>query len=131
MSASTKMDPPPVKAELVNDGGRTSGITSFRGGKLLCHSSQEGGVRICERNTGMSKGDWGGGAAAAGTETPLQPMDTHGGPDIHLQPWRTPQWSRWMPKGAWVGSPSWSRLVPGPEASYREEPKWKVLWQEL
>lgn len=38
----------------------------------------------------MSKGDGGGGAAGAGTETPLQPMDIHGGPDIHLQPLEDP-----------------------------------------
>ncbi|TRZ18831.1 hypothetical protein HGM15179_008255 [Zosterops borbonicus] len=91
MPASTKMDPPPVKAELISDGGKTSGITPLRRGKLLCHSSQEGGVKqLCERDTRMSKGDGEGGAAGAGTETPLQPMDIHGGPDIHLQPLEDP-----------------------------------------
>jgi len=31
---------------------------------------------------------------------PLQPMEVHGGADLHLQPREgTPRWSRWMPEG--------------------------------
>jgi len=39
---------------------------------------------------------------------PLQPMEVHGGADIHLQPVEgTPCWSRWVPEGDCdpVGSP--------------------------
>jgi len=61
------------------------------------------------------KKEGGGGAQNVGTETlplqvvmktmvrqaaPLQPMEVHGGADIHLQPVEgTPRWSRWVPEG--------------------------------
>ena len=65
---------------------------------------------------------------------PLQPMEVNSGADIHLQPTETPCWSRWMPKGGCdpVGSPSWSRLLAGPVALWREEPRLEqVCWQDL
>lgn len=48
-----KMDSPPGKAELINGGGKTSGITSLGEGNLLCNSSWERGVRIYERNNSV------------------------------------------------------------------------------
>ena len=65
---------------------------------------RERGLRICERNnsadTKVSEEGGGGGAPGAGAEiplqpvgktmvrqaVPLQPMEVHGGADIHLQP---------------------------------------------
>jgi len=55
----------------------------------------------------------------------LQSMDLHGGADIHLQPMEgSPCRSRGMPEGSCdtVGSPHWSRLLPGPVDPWREEP---------
>ena len=69
---------------------------------------QERGVRRCERNssadTKVSEEGGGGGAPGAGAEiplqpivktmvrqaVPLQPMEVHGGADIHLQPVEDP-----------------------------------------
>ncbi|KAK4830727.1 hypothetical protein QYF61_013177 [Mycteria americana] len=74
-----------------------------KGEKLLCNSSQKRGVRICERNnsadTKVTEEGGGGGAPGPGAEIslqpmvktmvrqafPLQPMEVHGGADIHLQ----------------------------------------------
>ena len=68
----------------------------------------ERGVRRCERNnsadTKVSEEGGGGGAPGAGAEiplqpvgktmvrqaVPLQPMEVHGGADIHLQPVEDP-----------------------------------------
>jgi len=65
-------------------------------------------VRICERNnsadTKVSEGGGGGGAPSSGAEIPLQPMEktmvrqavplqpveVHGGADLHLQPVEDP-----------------------------------------
>jgi len=93
-------------------------------------------VRLNERNncadTKVSEEGGGGGAPEARAEifplqlvmktmvrqvVPLQPMEVHSGADIHLQPMEgTPRRSRWMPEGGCdpVGSPRWSRLLPGP-----------------
>ena len=69
---------------------------------------RERGVRRCERNnsadTKVSEEGGGGGAPGAGAEiplqpvvktmvrqaVPLQPMEVHGGADIHLQPVEDP-----------------------------------------
>ena len=69
---------------------------------------QERGVRRCERNnsadTKVREEEGGGGAPGAGAEiplqpmvktmvrqaVPLQPMEVHGGADIHLQPVEDP-----------------------------------------
>ena len=107
--AGSKADPLLAKAKPISDGGSTSVITHLRRGKkLLRNSSWERGVRICERNnsadTKVSKEGGGGGAPGAGAEiplqpmvktmvrqaVPLQPMDVHGGADIHLQPVEDP-----------------------------------------
>ena len=102
----------------------------------------ERGVRRCERNnsedTKVSEEGGGGGAPGTGAEiplqpvvktmvrqaVPLQPMEVHGGADIHLQPVEDPHRSRRMPKGRCdpVGSPRWSRLLAGPVDPWREEP---------
>jgi len=66
---------------------------------------------------------------------PLLSMEVHGGADIHLQPVEgTPRQSRWTPEGGCdpVGSPRWSRLLPGPVDPWREEPTpEQVCWQGL
>ena len=104
MPAGSKTDPPLAKAEPISDGGRASGITYLRQGKkLLCNSSRKRGVRISDRNnsadTKVSEEGGRGGAPGAGAEislqpvvktmvrqvVPLQPMEVHGGADIHLQ----------------------------------------------
>jgi len=56
---------------------------------------------------------------------PLQSMEAHGGADLHMQPMEgTPRQSRWMPEGSCdpVGTPRWSRLLPGPADPWREDP---------
>jgi len=66
---------------------------------------------------------------------PLQPMEVHGGADIHLQPVEgTPHWIRWMPEKSCdpVGSPHCSRLLPGPADLWREKPTLEqICWQGL
>jgi len=66
---------------------------------------------------------------------PLQPIEVHGGADIHLQPMEgTPCWSRWMLEGSCepMGSQRWSRLLARPADPWREEPKpEQVCWQGL
>ena len=76
---------------------------------MLCNCSQKRGVRICERkNSADTKvNEEGGGvdALGAGAEiplqqplmktmvrqaVPLQPMEVHGGADVHLQPGEDP-----------------------------------------
>ena len=75
-----------------------------RGMKILHNSNYGRGVTICERNnsvdTKISEEGEEGGASCAGAEIPLQPMvktvvrqavplqplEVHGGADIHLQP---------------------------------------------
>ena len=64
----------------------------------------------------------------------LQPVEVHGGADLHLQPVETPHQSRWVPEGGCdpMGSSCWSRLPPGPVAPWREEPTLdQVCWQGL
>ena len=66
---------------------------------------------------------------------PLQPMEVHSEADLHLQPVEgIPHWSRGMPEGRCdpVGSPRWSRLLPGPADPWREKPTpEQVCWQGL
>jgi len=75
---------------------------------MLCNSIWEREVKKCERNrpaaTRVSEEGGGGGAPGAGSELPLQPvmktmvrqavalqpMEVHGGADIHLQPVEDP-----------------------------------------
>ena len=69
---------------------------------MLCNSSRDRGVRLCERNhsadTKVSEEGVGGGARGTRAEIPLQPaeqtmvrqavplqsMEVHGGADIHM-----------------------------------------------
>ncbi|PKU42493.1 neurexin-3-hypothetical protein [Limosa lapponica baueri] len=58
---------------------------------------------------------------------PLQPMEVHGGADIHLQPMKDPTPDRGMPKGGCdpVGSLHWSGVLAGPMAPWKERsPCW-------
>jgi len=105
MPASSKMELLLSKAEPIRGGGRASVITYLRRDK---NSSQERGVRQCERNnsvdTKVSKQGGGGGTPGARTEiplqtvmktmvrqvVPLQSMEVHGGADIYLQPTEYP-----------------------------------------
>jgi len=109
-------------------------------------------VRICERNnsadTKVSEGG-GGGAPSTRSEVPLQPveqtmvrqavplqpMEVHGGADIHLQLMEDPTPEQVdVPEGGSdpVGSLCWSRLLAGPVAPWREEPMLEqVCWQGL
>jgi len=60
-----------------------------------------------------------------GQAMPLQPMEAHGGADLHLQPVEvTPSWSRWMPEESCepIRSPRWSRLLAAPVDVWREKP---------
>ena len=100
-------------------------------------------MRICERNNPadpqVSEEGGGGGAPGAGAEiplqpvvktmvrqaVPLQPMEVHGGADIHLQPVEDPMPEQVdAPEGGCdpVESPHWSRLLAGPADPWREEP---------
>ena len=95
MPAGSKMDPLLAKAEPISDSGSVSGTTYLRrGGKLLCNSRWQRGVRICEGNNPAdtkARGEGaGGGAPGAGAEIPLQPVVVHGGEAIHLQPMDDP-----------------------------------------
>ncbi|GAB0195124.1 hypothetical protein GRJ2_001977700 [Grus japonensis] len=148
MPAGSKMGPPLAKAEPISDSGSTSG-----GKKHQKQLQPERGARICERNNsadtkGSAEGG-GGDAPGTGAEIPLQPMEkTMVRQAVPLQPmeddggaqistcslWRTPRWSRWMPKGGCdpVGSPHWSRLLVGPVDLSRREPRLEqVCWQDL
>ena len=103
-------------------------------------------MRICERNNSADTkvSEEGGGGGAPGTRAeiplqplvktmvmqvvPLQPMEVHGGADIHLQPMEdpTPEQAD-VPEGGCspVGSPCWSRLLAGPADPWRERsPRW-------
>ncbi|GAB0178683.1 AN1-type zinc finger protein 5-like [Grus japonensis] len=66
---------------------------------------------------------------------PLQPMEVHSGPDIHLRPVEDPMPEHVdAPEGAMtlLGSPCWSKLLAGPVAPWREEPTLEqVCWQDL
>jgi len=106
-------------------------------------------VRRCERNnsadTEVSEEGGGGDTRAESLPlqlvmktmvrqaVPLQPMEVHGGADIHLQPVEgTPRQSRWMPEGSCdpMERPCWSRLLAGPADPWREEPTLEqVCWQ--
>jgi len=152
--AGSKMDLLLAKARPISDGGSALVITCLRRGKknVLKWQSRERGVRGCERNyfadTKVSEKQRGGDARNVGAESlplqlmmktmvrqavPLQPMEVHGGADIHLQPVEgTPRWSRWIPEGGCdlMGRPRWSRLLPGPADPWREEPTTEqVCWQ--
>ena len=65
----------------------------------------------------------------------LQPVEVHGGADIHLQPVEDPTAVQGIaPKGGCdpVGSPRWSRLLAGPLDPWREEPTLEqACWQDL
>ncbi|GAB0180906.1 AN1-type zinc finger protein 5-like [Grus japonensis] len=55
----------------------------------------------------------------------LQPMEVHGGTDIHLQPMEDPTLEQVeAPEGGCdpMGSPYWSSLLAGPVAPWKEEP---------
>ena len=66
---------------------------------------------------------------------PLQPLEVHGGADIHLQPVEDPTLEQVeAPEGGYdpVGSLRWSRLLAGPVTPWREEPMLEqVCWQDL
>jgi len=155
MPAGSKVDPPLAKAKSVSDGGSTSVITYLSRGKKTAGSGSQGRrVKLCERNNSADTQEreegGGGGTPGAGAEivplkplmktmvrqaVPLKSMEVHSGTDIHLQPMEgTPCRSNWMPEGSWgpVGTPRWSRLLPGPVDPWREEPKLEqVYWQGL
>jgi len=105
MSSSYKMDLPLAKTKLTSNGGSASMIVYLRKEKKTTVQLQpEGGLRLCERNnsgdTKVSEEGGGGGAPGTGVEiplqpvvkttvrqaVPLQPMEVHGGADLHLQP---------------------------------------------
>jgi len=99
--AGSKTDALLAKAKPVSDSGSASGITYLRRGiKKKLRGSEERGVRRCERkhsaHTKVSEEGGGGGVGAEGLTlqlvmktmarqvVPLQPMEVHGGADIHL-----------------------------------------------
>ena len=106
-------------------------------------------MRICERNnsadTKVSEEGGGGDApgptaeitlqtmekTVLGQAVPLQPIEVHGGADLHLQTMEgTPCQRRWVPEGSCdtVKSLQWSRLLPGPADLWREEPALEQVW---
>ena len=109
-ASASKTDPPLAKAEPISNSGSASGITYLSRGKVTAQQQlqPESGVRLCERNssadTKVSGEGGGGGAPDAGAEIPLQPMvktmvrqavprqpmEVHGGADLHLQPVEDP-----------------------------------------
>ncbi|GAB0206670.1 hypothetical protein GRJ2_003132600 [Grus japonensis] len=141
MPSGSKMDLPLAKAEPISNGGSTSVITYLRRGiKLLHNCSWKRGVRICERNnsadTKVSEEGRGGGTPGTRAEiplqpmvktmvrqvVPLQPMEVHGGADIHLQSMEDPMPEQVdAPKGGCdpVESPHWSRPL-GPHCDSME-----------
>ncbi|GAB0183154.1 hypothetical protein GRJ2_000780700 [Grus japonensis] len=151
MPAGSKMDLLLAKAEPISDGGSASGITELRRRnkkptKGIC---SQRGVRICERNNSAPRS-----VQTEGEEVlqapeprfpcgedhgeagcPLQPMEVHGGADIHLQPTEAPMPEQVdAPKEGCdpVGSPCWSKLLAAPVAPWREEPtSEQVCWQDL
>ncbi|GAB0184702.1 AN1-type zinc finger protein 5-like [Grus japonensis] len=161
MPAGSKTDLQLAKAEPNSDGGSVSGITELRRGEKKnktknTHQEElqpERGARTCERNnsadTKVSEEGGGGGAPVPGAEIPLQPlektmvrqavpqqpMEVNSGADIHLQPTEDPMTEQVdAPKGGCdpMGSPCWSRLLAGPVAPWREEPRLEqVCWQDL
>jgi len=66
---------------------------------------------------------------------PLQPMEVHGGADIHLQPVKDPNPEQLdgPTKGCNpVERPHWSRLLAEPVDPWREDPTLEqVFWQDL
>ncbi|GAB0180080.1 epimerase family protein SDR39U1 [Grus japonensis] len=109
MPAGSKTDPLLAKAEPISDSGSASGITELRRGENNQEQlPPERGVRIHERNNSADTQvtEEGGGGGAPGTRAdiplqpmektmvrqavPLQPMEVHGGADIHLQPMEDP-----------------------------------------
>jgi len=148
----SQTDPLLATVEPISNGGSASGITYLRRGKNLVEwqLQWERGVRTCERNNSadikVSAGE-GGGAPDAGAGVPLQPveqtlvrqadpaaLEAHGGADPHPQPGEDPTLEQGMPEGGSdpMGSPRWSRLLPGAVAPWREEPMLEqVCWQGL
>jgi len=116
-------------------------------------------VTICERNNyadtkvfrGLHQSEEGGGRGASGAraEIPLQPveknmvrqaahlqpMEVHGGEDIHLQPVDDPMPEQIdAPEGGCDPKESlcWSRLLEGPMDPWKEEPTLEqVCWQDF
>ncbi|GAB0207488.1 hypothetical protein GRJ2_003214500 [Grus japonensis] len=136
MPVGSKMDLLLAKAKPISDGGSASVITFLRSGKIAACISWRRKVSIFERNnyadTKVSEEGEGGGAPGAGEKiplqpvvksavmqvVPLQPMEVHGGADIHLQPVKDPTLEQMdMPKGDCdpVGTSSWTR-------------SWQDLW---
>ncbi|GAB0184861.1 hypothetical protein GRJ2_000951400 [Grus japonensis] len=135
MPASSKMDLLLAKAKPISHNGSTSGITWLRRGKTPALLQPERRTRRCESNNSadikISAEGGRGGAPGAGAEiplqpvektmvrqaVPLQPMEVHGGADIHLQPVENPCQSRLMhlkedvaPWEARAGGSSWQEL---------------------
>jgi len=115
--AGSKMDLLLAKAKLIGDGGSASVITLRKGRKknLAVRRQLEREVRKQEttlQTPRSVKKEGGGGARDAGAGSfplqlvmktivsqvvPLQPMEVHGGADLHLSPMEgTPRQSRWM-----------------------------------
>ncbi|GAB0177027.1 hypothetical protein GRJ2_000167900 [Grus japonensis] len=146
--AGSKTDPPLAKAEPLSDSGSTSEITELRRGrKTAQHQEQlqpERGGRRCEKNnsadTKVSEEGGGGDAPGAGAEIPLQPVEkTMVRQAVPLQPMEVdvedpmPEQME-TPEGGCdpVAILSWSRLLAGPVAPWREEPMLEqVCWQDL
>jgi len=89
---SSKMDPPLAKAKPVSNDGSTSGITYLRSRKktLLKNIFPAGGRSGNPTDTKVSEEGGGRGAPGTRAEVPLQPMEVHGGADLHLQPMEDP-----------------------------------------
>ncbi|GAB0205881.1 acid sphingomyelinase-like phosphodiesterase 3b [Grus japonensis] len=143
MPDGSKTDPPLAKAEPISDGRGASGIMYLKKKKPVTNPNKtkkhflqaDRGVRRCERNNPADTkvSAEGGGGRAPGTRAeiplqplektmvrqavPLQPMEGHGGADIHLQLVEDPTPEQVeAPEGGCdpVGSPHWSKFLAGP-----------------
>ncbi|GAB0203037.1 tRNA:m(4)X modification enzyme TRM13 [Grus japonensis] len=79
MPASSKMDPPLAKAEPISDSGSASGITELRKVKKEGEEVLQAEIPLQPMEKTMVR-----------QTVDLQPMEIHGGADIHLQPMEDP-----------------------------------------
>jgi len=136
-ATGSKTDLPLAKVEPISNGGSASETAYLRRREKPAQLQPERGVGICERNnsadTKLSQ-EGGGGCAPGARVESCSPWRSTVEQISTCSSWRTPRRGRWMPEGGCdpMGSPCWSRLLPGSVAAWREEPTPEhVCWQGL